>query len=458
MLDALFALSPLDGRYAQICAPLRTCFSEAALIRARLQVELLYLDRLLTFLEQPRPATWVETLEDLQARLQGDELILAVKACEAETRHDVKAVEYVLADVLIQAGLQDMVRWLHWGLTSEDINNLAWGILLQRALKEIFQPLWLELLEELKVFIQSHAELPMLARTHGQPASPTTVGKEYAVFAHRLLEELKHQQDLLPVGGKQNGATGNWHVFEIFFPERDWQAFSQAFVSALGLAWEPLTTQIVVRERYARIFDSMRRLSNILMDAARDTWFYVAQGYFQLKRRSSSEVGSSTMPHKVNPVLFENAEGNFELACVLLDFLSNKLTKSRLQRDLSDSTAHRNVGVALGHVWLGIQSFLQGLRQLDPCPNRLQEELTQHFEVLAEPLQHALRLAGREIPYEQIRQATQGKQLDQVHFQNLLTQCGIHLPVQTPAQYTGQARRLAEQTVLQLENYLQNFR
>lgn len=457
MTEGLFALSPLDGRYAQACAPLRDCFSEAALIRARITVELVYLEHLLTFLEQPRPVAFAETLAALKARLAGEELILAVKAREAETRHDVKAVEYVLGDALIQAGLGELVGWIHWGLTSEDVNNLAWGMLLQRSLSEVFQPLWLELLEELKAFILAHAATPMLARTHGQPASPTTVGKEYAVFARRLLEELRHQQALLPVGGKQNGATGNWHVFESFFPERDWQAFSQAFVSDLGLAWEPLTTQIVVRERYARVFDSMRRLSNILIDAARDTWFYVSQGYFQLKRRGAGEIGSSTMPHKVNPVLFENAEGNFELACVLLDFLSNKLTKSRLQRDLSDSTVHRNLGVALGHVLLGLQSFVQGLRQLSPRKERLQAELEQHWEVLAEPLQHALRLAGREIPYEQIRRATQGEQLDQTRFEALLAQLGVTLPVQTPAQYTGQACQLAEQTAAELERYLNSL-
>jgi adenylosuccinate lyase len=448
---SLSALSPLDGRYAEETAPLRAVFSEGALIYYRIHVELVYLSQLLPFLGVPLPTDFASVLQQIHAT---PGLIQAVKEKEKTTRHDVKAVEYVLSDCFTQAGHPELVKWIHWGLTSEDVNNLAWGCMLQAAHEEVFVPLWLNLLEQLKDFVAANAAIPMLAHTHGQPASPTTIGKEYAVFARRLLDELKHQATLVPVGGKQNGATGNWHVFESFYPQHNWLAFSERFVTTLGLNWEPMTTQIVVRESHARYFDSLRRLSSILIDASRDSWFYVSLGYFNLKRRDAQEVGSSTMPHKVNPVNFENAEGNLELASVLLDFLSNKLTKSRLQRDLSDSTVQRNLGVALGHVLLGCQSFMRGLNQLEPRREYLEAELNQHWEVLAEPLQHALRLADREVPYDQIRRATQGQQLTQAGFEHLLEELKITLPLTTPSAYIGRAPQLAEQTAAEITHYL----
>lgn len=450
---SLSALSPLDGRYAEDTAPLRAVFSEGALIYYRVHVELVYLSQLLPFLAVPLPPDFGAVLQKIHAT---PGLIQAVKAKEATTRHDVKAVEYVLSDLFTEAGHPELVKWIHWGLTSEDVNNLAWGCMLQAAQEEVFDPLWRQLLGLLKDFISAQAATPMLARTHGQPASPTTIGKEYAVFAQRLLDELKHQAELLPVGGKQNGATGNWHVFESFYPQHNWQAFSERFVNALGLNWEKLTTQIVVRESHARYFDSLRRLASILIDASRDTWFYVSLGYFNLKRRDANEVGSSTMPHKVNPVNFENAEGNLEMASVLLDFLSNKLTKSRLQRDLSDSTVQRNLGVALGHVLLGVQSFVRGLNQLEPRREYLDAELNQHWEVLAEPLQHALRLEDREVPYDQIRRATQGQQLTQAGFENLMAELKINMPVASPAAYIGRAPQLAAQTAAEIGAYLKS--
>ncbi|PIQ23318.1 adenylosuccinate lyase [bacterium (Candidatus Blackallbacteria) CG17_big_fil_post_rev_8_21_14_2_50_48_46] len=449
-MSALNALSPLDGRYFKDMEPLRAVFSEAALIYFRIHVETIYLEQLLEFLEIQRPAHFSEILSQIRQR---PDLIEKVKEREQETRHDVKAVEYVLGDALAEAGCKDLIAWIHWGLTSEDINNLAWGLMLQAAMAQVIQPQWVQIFTELSAFISNHAGLAMLARTHGQAASPTTLGKEYAVFAQRLLQEVKHQASLLPIGGKLNGATGNWHVFESFYPEHDWQSFSQEFVQSLGLAWEPLTTQIVVKESHARLFDSLRRMSNILIDACRDTWTYVSLGYFELKRRGQGEVGSSTMPHKVNPVMFENAEGNLELSCALFDFLSNKLTKSRLQRDLSDSTVQRNLGVALGHFLLGLQSFQKGLKQLAPRENVLSAELATHWEILAEPLQHALRLAGREIPYEQIRQATQGEQLNQEKFEALVKNLNIDLPVKSPGAYTGQAEKLAKQNVAEIQAY-----
>jgi len=451
---SLSALSPLDGRYAEETSPLRAVFSEGALIYYRVHVELVYLSQLLPFLNVPLPADFSEILQNIHAT---PGLIQAVKEKEKTTRHDVKAVEYVLSDCFTKAGHPELVKWIHWGLTSEDVNNLAWGCMLQAAHEEVFVPLWLNILEHLRDFIFATKATPMLAHTHGQPASPTTIGKEYAVFGKRILDELKHQATLVPVGGKQNGATGNWHVFERFYPQLNWQAFSERFVNTLGLNWEPITTQIVVRESHARYFDSLRRLSSILIDASRDTWFYVSLGYFNLKRRDANEVGSSTMPHKVNPVNFENAEGNLEMASVLLDFLSNKLTKSRMQRDLSDSTVQRNLGVALGHVLLGSQSFVRGLNQLEPRHEYLEAELNQHWEVLAEPLQHALRLEDREVPYDQLRRATQGQQLTQAGFENLIAELNISMPTTTPATYIGRAPQLAQQTAEEIDAYLNSL-
>lgn len=444
-MDALDALSPLDGRYAVDAGPLRPYFSERGLIRRRLRVELRYLAALLARLERGLPG--------LNARLAAleadDDLVAAVKAHEAVTRHDVKAVEYALADAL-RADFPAAVNWLHWGLTSEDVNNLAYGLMLSESFTDVLLPALRELGRRLGGWIAVTAEVPMLARTHGQPASPTTLGKEYAVYGSRLLQELAELERLLPVAGKLNGATGNWHLFEAFFPEQDWPAFSHELIAGLGLRWEPLSTQIVPRESYARVLHASLRLNEMLIDLARDTWQYISQGYLQLRRRDAGEVGSSTMPHKINPVQFENAEGNLEVANGLLSSLASKLLKSRLQRDLSDSTALRNLGVALGHSLLAWANLARGFEQLAPAPAVLAADLDAHWEVLAEPLQHALRLAGRDVPYDRIRQATQGQQLDAESWRALLAQMDVELPIASPADYIGLATRLARAIAAEL--------
>lgn len=448
-LHPLDAISPLDGRYAADAAPLRAYFSERALIQRRLRVELRYLDSLLQALAKS-PAGLSARLEALTT---DNRLVDAVKAHEAVTRHDVKAVEYALADALA-ADYPDVVNWLHWGLTSEDVNNLAYALMLSENYAEVMLPALAALLGRLGDWIGATAATPMLARTHGQPASPTTLGKEYAVFASRLLQEAHELKRLLPVAGKLNGATGNWHLFHSFFPERDWQGFSQQLIAALGLRYEPLSTQIVPRESYARVLHATLRLNEILIDLARDTWHYVSLGYLQLKRRAQGEVGSSTMPHKLNPVQFENAEGNLEVANGLLSALASKLLKSRLQRDLSDSTALRNLGVALGHSLLAWQNLTRGFAQLAPNVQVLDADLDAHWEVLAEPLQHALRLAGRPVPYDQIRQFTQGQQLDATRWQQLTEQVGMSLPIAAPRDYTGLAGALAASIQQELQAYL----
>jgi len=445
------ALSPLDGRYASDLQPLRQCFSERALIQQRLRVELRYLRALVQTLKLPLPDELGDVLLELE---QHPELVARVKFFEVQTRHDVKAVEYALAEALNAQGYSACVNWLHWGLTSEDVNNLAYGMMLSESFADVMLPALREILTILAQWIGETAEIPMLARTHGQAASPTTVGKEYAVFASRLLQELQHLEGLLPVGGKLNGATGNWHLFQSFFPELNWQAFSKTFVSSLQLKPELLSTQIVVRESYARVLDANNRINQILLDLARDTWHYISLGYFKLRRRSESEVGSSTMPHKVNPVLFENAEGNLELASALLDLFSGKLLKSRLQRDLSDSTILRNLGVGLGHSLLAWSNLSRGLKQLEARPELLASELDQHWEVLAEPLQHALRLQGRPVPYDLIRKHTQGLTMGQAQWQELLQELGVELPIDSPVKYTGLAAQLAHQVYLEVQTYL----
>lgn len=449
----LQAISPLDGRYARDLDALRAYFSEEALIRFRIRVELFHLKGLIHELELPQAASPVlsSLLNELEDR---PELVGRVKHFEAATRHDVKAVEYALAEALEAAGHSDLVNWLHWGLTSEDVNNLAYAQMMTLACQEQMLPVLQRILKQLGVWIQSTSDIAMLSRTHGQAASPTTVGKEFAVFAARLQGELIHLHNLLPLGGKLNGATGNWHVFQAFFPDHDWLKYSESVIVDLGLRFEKMSTQIVVRESYVRVLDSLNRIAAIFIDLSRDCWQYISLGYFRLRKRSDTEVGSSTMPHKVNPVLFENAEGNLEFASSQLDFFGGKLLKSRLQRDLSDSTVLRNLGVALGHCLLAWLNLERGLKQLEPAQDVLAAELDRHWEVLAEPLQHALRLQGQEVPYDVIRKHTQGLQMGKAQWLQLLAALKLDLPVSSPSEYTGLASALAQQTVLEIDMYL----
>ncbi len=449
-LNALDAISPLDGRYARELDPLRPFFGEGALIQRRLRVEIRYLQALLPKLGQTLPDGLKEHLAQLEADTT---LIQTVKQHEQTTRHDVKAVEYALADAL-REDYPEAINWLHWGLTSEDVNNLAYALMLSESSHQVMLPTLYKLLERLADWIQGCRDVAMLARTHGQPASPTTLGKEYAVFAARLLPEIETLKSLLPVSGKLNGATGNWHLFNSFFPEHNWPDFSEQFIQSLGLKHAAISTQIVTRESYARVLHSLLRLNEVLIDLCRDTWHYVSIGYLILKRRSIGEVGSSTMPHKINPVMFENAEGNLELANAILGALASKLLKSRLQRDLSDSTALRNLGVAFGHSLLAWQNLMRGLAQLAPDPKQLNQDLDSHWEVLAEPLQHALRLQGREVPYDLIRQHTQGLRLDGQSWQNLLQELNCELAIYSPHTYTGLASQLTDQVHSQLKAFL----
>lgn len=451
MTEPLRSLSPLDGRYAQHTSALTVYFSEAAFIRYRVHVELVYLEHLLLELHHQLPLKFDQVAQHIRSDRN---LVSRIKTLEQETQHDVKAIEYAIGEQLTEAGLADYVPWVHWGLTSEDVNNLAYGCMLKAALEDVIIPSGKHLLEAWLELIKPYTGLSMLSHTHGQPASPTTLGKEMALFAHRFMNEMQELERHKAIAGKQNGASGNWNVHHGFFPEHDWPVFSAKLVQSLGLSWAPVTTQIVTRESYARVFHTLLRLNNIAIDCARDCWLYVSMGYFQLRRRKESEVGSSAMPHKINPVNFENAEGNLEMANAILAFLSDKLLKSRLQRDLSDSTVLRNMGVALGYSLVGYHGLVAGLKQLIPNEANIQADLQAHWEVLAEPLQHALRLAGKAIPYEQLRRMTQGQQLTQNHFATLCQELDVVLPQAQPKDYVGLAEQTATQVIEPITRYL----
>jgi adenylosuccinate lyase len=356
----------------------------------------------------------------------------------------VKAVEYFLKEKIAgNEELEAVAEFIHFACTSEDINNLAYGQMLREARGQVLLPMLDELIQRMVELAQTTADMPMLSRTHGQPASPTTLGKEVANVVHRL----RHQRDQI-VGiellGKINGAVGNYNAHLSAYPDIDWPAFAARFVADLGLVWNPYTTQIEPHDYMAELFDALARLNVVLIDFARDVWGYISLGYFKQKT-ASGEVGSSTMPHKVNPIDFENAEGNFGIANAILEHLARKLPVSRWQRDLSDSTVLRNLGVGVAHAVIGYASLLRGIDKLEPNPARLQEDLDGSWEVIAEAVQTVMRRHGVEEPYEKLKALTRGKRIDAESLQAFID--GLDLPddarralaALTPADYTGNA-------------------
>ena len=408
----LDALSPLDGRYADQMAALAACFSERALIRRRVVVECAYLLALMTAIGHPaaRDGAAVAAVRAIAVDF-GPSDAQAVKDLEATTRHDVKAVEYWLKGrIAAIPALADGVELVHLGLTSEDVNNLAWGLMHREALDTVLLPAIADVLEGLMGLAQAHRETPMLARTHGQPASPTTFGKEMAVFAARVARTASDLAALTPPG-KLSGATGTHAALALAYPEVDWLAFSRRFVTGLGLQPVAATTQVEPRDGLAAIYDAARRVVNVLLDLAPDMWRYVSDGWLRQAARPG-EVGSSAMPHKVNPIDFENAEGNGGLAAALLTHLADKLVRSRLQRDLADSTTLRNAGVAFGHLLLACRSVSRGLARVAPDAGRMAADLAAHPEVLAEAVQVVGRAEGAEEPYERLKALTRGQDVD----------------------------------------------
>lgn len=405
-LDSLLALTPLDGRYQSKTQDLRSFFSEYALIRYRIWVEIEYflaLSDALPQLQNKIDSATKEQLRDLYRTLTPEEAA-KVKEIESVTNHDVKAVEYYIKEAFDALNLSWAKEFVHFGLTSQDINNTAFPMMLRGALKEVFEPALSRVLELLRKYTHEWAEIPMLARTHGQPASPTRLGKEFGVYVYRLEEQLKLYH-AIPFGAKFGGATGNFNAHHVAYPEIDWKQFGNHFVASLGLEREQITTQISNYDHLAALLESIARINTILVDLARDVWMYISMGYFK-QRIKAGEVGSSAMPHKVNPIDFENAEGNLMLSSSIALFLASKLPISRLQRDLTDSTVIRNEGLPLGYTLIALKSLEKGLGKILLNEDAIAHDLQSNYEVVAEALQTILRREGYPNPYETLKQLT----------------------------------------------------
>ncbi|MFI0472802.1 adenylosuccinate lyase [Halomonas sp. HMF6819] len=450
-LTALTALSPVDGRYADKAAALREHFSEFGLIRARVIVEVRWLQRLaeqegITEVSplSPEATTFLETLISDFSVADAER----IKEIERTTNHDVKAVEYFLKEKIEDSEeLHAVTEFIHFACTSEDINNLSYGVMLVDGLNAMLPTLH-KVADDIAALAVEHAAQPMLSRTHGQTASPTTLGKEMANVAYRLKRQLK-QIEAVEVLGKINGAVGNYNAHLTTYPEIDWEANARTFVEGLGLRFNPYTTQIEPHDYIAELFDAIARFNTILIDFDRDVWGYISLGYFK-QRTVEGEIGSSTMPHKVNPIDFENSEGNLGLANAVLSHLAQKLPISRWQRDLTDSTVLRNLGVGLAYALIGYHASLKGIGKLEANPTRLAEDLDNSWEVLAEPIQTVMRRYGIEKPYEKLKELTRGKRIDQAGFAAFIDTLELPAEVKqelkalSPASYIGNARAQAE--------------
>lgn len=454
-MNALTALSPLDGRYASKCDALRPFLSEFGLIHARVTVEVRWLQALSNRPEIVEVAPFSnETNAALDAIVSNfsEEDANRIKEIERTTNHDVKAVEYFLKEKI--AGiteLQNAGEFIHFACTSEDINNLSHALMLKNG-REVLVSSMKQILNAISALATTHAEQPMLSRTHGQTASPTTLGKEMANVAYRLARQIK-QFENVELLGKINGAVGNYNAHLSAYPDVDWAAHAQAFVESLGLTFNPYTTQIEPHDYMAELFDALRRFNTILIDFNRDVWGYISLGYFKQKLKEG-EVGSSTMPHKVNPIDFENSEGNLGIANAVLAHLGEKLPISRWQRDLTDSTVLRNMGVGFAQSLIAFDACLKGVGKLELNANRLNEDLDQAQEVLAEPIQTVMRRYNIENPYEKLKALTRGQAMTRdmmVNFVNgeelsqVPSEERARLAELTPATYTGNAAEQAKQ-------------
>jgi adenylosuccinate lyase len=454
-MNALTALSPLDGRYASKCDALRPFLSEFGLIHARVTVEVRWLQALANRAEIIEvPAFSAETKAALDAIVTNfsEEDANRIKEIERTTNHDVKAVEYFLKEKIANIDeLQNAGEFIHFACTSEDINNLSHALMLKNG-REVLVSSMKQILNAISALAITHAEQPMLSRTHGQTASPTTLGKEMANVAYRLARQIK-QFENVELLGKINGAVGNYNAHLSAYPEIDWAAHAQAFVESLGLAFNPYTTQIEPHDYMAELFDALRRYNTILIDFNRDVWGYISLGYFKQKLKDG-EVGSSTMPHKVNPIDFENSEGNLGIANAVLGHLGEKLPVSRWQRDLTDSTVLRNMGVGFAQSLIAFDACLKGIGKLELNANRLNEDLDQAQEVLAEPIQTVMRRYNVEKPYEKLKALTRGQAMTREMMVNFVNGDELlqvpaderaRLAELTPATYTGNAAEQAKQ-------------
>ncbi len=452
-LSQLTALSPLDGRYHGKVDALRDYFSEFGLIRFRVQIEIEWLKALSAQADiteiAPFSAATIAQLDALNTNFCENDAA-AIKAIEKRTNHDVKAVEYWLRENLSGNPETDKaLEFIHFACTSEDINNLSHALMLKSAREAVMVPALQSLVARLKDLSHQLADLPMLCRTHGQTATPSTMGKEMANVVYRL-QRAEQRLVATEILGKINGAVGNYNAHLSAYPDVDWEAFAQRFIEARGITLNPYTTQIEPHDYMAELFDAVARINTVLIDLNRDIWGYISLGYFKQKV-VAGEVGSSTMPHKVNPIDFENSEGNLGLANALLRHLSEKLPVSRWQRDLTDSTVLRNMGVALGYALLGYESCLKGLNKLEANPQRLMEDLDNSWEVLAEPIQTVMRRYGVENAYDKLKELTRGQSgINRTSLQAFITTLDIpeaekkRLLQLSPGTYTGKAAALAK--------------
>lgn len=459
------ALGPLDGRYRAAVAPLVDHLSEAALNRERVHVEVEWLVHLATNRVLPgAPVPSDADVAYLRSVVTGFDAadVKELAAIERVTVHDVKAVEYFLKERIAAAPsvlgegtvLPALSELVHFGCTSEDVNNLSYALMVRGAVQHVWLPAARALVDQLAALAREHAEVPLLALTHGQPATPTTLGKELAVLAHRLRRQLRRIEDAEFLG-KLNGATGTFGAHVVAVPEADWPEVSRTFVEHLGLTWNPLTTQIESHDWQAELYSDLARFNRVLHNLATDVWTYISNGVF-IQIPVAGATGSSTMPHKVNPIRFENAEANLELSSALLDTLGSTLVTSRLQRDLTDSTTQRNIGPAFGHSLLAIDNVRRGLAGLAVDRDRLERELDANWEVLGEPVQSAMRAAavagvpGMENPYERLKDLTRGRRLTAEDMRTFVAGLGLpedvaaRLASLTPATYTGLAARLVD--------------
>ncbi|WP_394178371.1 adenylosuccinate lyase [Marinomonas posidonica] len=446
-LTSLNAISPIDGRYGSKTNVLRRSVSEYGLLRMRVIVEVRWLQALAKhpqIIEVPALSDEASTLLDQLADNFSEADAQAIKDIEKTTNHDVKAVEYFIKNKMADnSELAAISEFVHFACTSEDINNLSHALMLREALEEGITPELKNVITAIENLAIEHAEQPMLSRTHGQTASPSTVGKEMANVAARLSRQLK-QIEQVEFLGKINGAVGNYNAHLSAYPDVDWQAHAEAFVTSLGLSWNPYTTQIEPHDYIAELYDAISRFNTILIDFDRDVWGYISMGFFKQKT-IAGEIGSSTMPHKVNPIDFENSEGNLGIANAILNHLSAKLPISRWQRDLTDSTVLRNLGVGLAHSLIAYQATLKGISKLEINAPRLEQDLDAAWEVLAEPIQTVMRRYGIESPYEKLKELTRGRTIDQATIEAFVDtlalpeQAKSELKALTPSTYIGNA-------------------
>ncbi|MCQ4346510.1 adenylosuccinate lyase [Pseudomonas stutzeri] len=452
-LSSLTAVSPVDGRYGSKTSALRPIFSEFGLIRNRVKVEVRWLQRLAAHAGIPEVAPFSAEanalLNDLAENFQLEHAE-RIKEIERTTNHDVKAVEYLLKEQAAKLPeLAAVSEFIHFACTSEDINNLSHALMLREGRDEVLLPLMRQLAESIRALAVQFAEVPMLSRTHGQPASPTTLGKELANVVYRLERQIA-QVAAVPLLGKINGAVGNYNAHLSAYPEIDWEANAREFIEGdLGLAWNPYTTQIEPHDYIAELYDAIARFNTILIDFDRDVWGYISLGYFKQKT-VAGEIGSSTMPHKVNPIDFENSEGNLGIANAIMQHLASKLPISRWQRDLTDSTVLRNLGVGLAHSVIAYEASLKGIGKLELNSARVAEDLDNCWEVLAEPVQTVMRRYAVENAYEKLKELTRGKGISADALREFIDTLEIpeaakaELRVMTPASYIGNAAAQAK--------------